>query len=349
MRERILVTGGAGFIGSNFVHYLLGVEREIELVNVDALTYAGNLENLKSLAGDSRHRFIKADVCDPGSLEPIFAGGLDAVVHFAAESHVDRSIADSGAFVRTNVGGTQTLLELARRYGVGRFLHVSTDEVYGSLGPTGKFTEDSPIQPRNPYAASKAASDLLALSYFHTYGLPVIVTRCSNNYGPYQFPEKFIPLVIVNALEDKPIPVYGDGEQVRDWIFVEDHCRAIHLILRGGRPGEVYNIGGNCERRNIDVVREILSMLGKPESLIRHVTDRPGHDRRYAMDYSKLHKELGWAPRHSFESGLETTIRWYLKNGEWLRRVRSGEYVEYYERQYGARLASAATTQGEPE
>lgn len=350
MAFRILVTGGAGFIGSNYVRLVLGTDPGVEVINVDALTYAGNLENLENVSDHPRYRFVKADICDRAALESIFAEGVHGVVHFAAESHVDRSIADSRAFVRTNVEGTQVLLDLARRYGVQRFVHISTDEVYGSLGPTGRFTESSPVQPRNPYAASKAASDLLALSYCHTYGLPVIVTRCSNNYGPYQFPEKFIPLVIANALEEKPIPVYGDGLQVRDWIYVEDHCRAVHTILQRGRPGEVYNIGGDGERFNIDVVRAILRLLGKPETLIRHVADRPGHDRRYAMDYSKLRSELGWSPRETFESGLRRTVGWYLENTEWLRRVRSGAYLDYYERQYGGRLAVAANEKesGEP-
>lgn len=323
---KLLVTGGAGFIGSNFVHYMLREHADVEIVNVDLLTYAGNMDNLRPVAGDARHRFVRADVADRAAMEPLFAEGIDAVVHFAAESHVDRSIADPAVFVRTNVLGTQTLLDLALQYRVGKFVQISTDEVYGTLGDTGYFTETSPLAPNSPYSASKAGADLLVRAYHETYGLNVNITRCSNNYGPYQFPEKLIPLMIMNALEDKPLPVYGDGLHVRDWLHVEDHCRAVDLVLRHGRPGEVYNIGGNNERTNLDVVRTILRELGKPESLITFVPDRPGHDRRYAIDAAKIRGELGWAPRYDFATGIRETIRWYVANRQWLERVKSGAY-----------------------
>ena len=323
---KLLVTGGAGFIGSNFVQYMLREHADVEIVNVDLLTYAGNPDNLRPVEGDARHRFVRADVADRVAMEPLFAEGIDAVVHFAAESHVDRSIADPSVFVRTNVLGTQTLLDLALKYRVGKFVQISTDEVYGTLGDTGYFTETSPLAPNSPYSASKAGADLLVRAYHETYSLNVNITRCSNNYGPYQFPEKLIPLMIMNALEDKPLPVYGDGLNVRDWLHVEDHCRAVDLVLRHGRPGEVYNIGGNNERTNLDVVRTILRELGKPESLITFVPDRPGHDRRYAIDAAKIRGELGWAPRYDFATGIRETIRWYAANREWLERVKSGAY-----------------------
>ena len=323
---KLLVTGGAGFIGSNFVQYMLREHADVEIVNVDLLTYAGNPDNLRPVEGDARHRLVRADVADQAAMEPLFADGVDAVVHFAAESHVDRSIADPAVFVRTNVQGTQTLLHLALQYRVGKFVQISTDEVYGTLGATGYFTETSPLAPNSPYSASKAGADLLVRAYHETYGLNVNITRCSNNYGPYQFPEKLIPLMIMNALEDKPLPVYGDGLNVRDWLHVEDHCRAVDLVLRHGRPGEVYNIGGNNERTNLDVVRTILRELGKPESLITFVPDRPGHDRRYAIDAAKIRGELGWAPRYDFATGIRETIRWYVANREWLERVKSGAY-----------------------
>ncbi|MEK9135506.1 MAG: dTDP-glucose 4,6-dehydratase, partial [Bacteroidota bacterium] len=281
--KSVLVTGGAGFIGSNFIRYFLGLHSEVEVVNLDKLTYAGNLENLTDVVADPRYRFVKGDICDRGVVEGVFREyKFDTVIHFAAESHVDRSILGSAVFIQTNVVGTHTLLDVAKDFGVDRFVHVSTDEVYGSLGPTGKFVETTPVHPNSPYAASKASSDLLALAYHHTHGLPAIVTRSSNNYGPYQFPEKLIPLMIVNALKDKSLPVYGDGMNVRDWLYVEDHCAAISLVAQKGKPGEVYNIGGNNEWRNIDIVKVILNILGKPESLINFVKDRPGHDRRYA-------------------------------------------------------------------
>lgn len=333
--KTILVTGGAGFIGSNFVRYLLQTHGDIRVVNFDKLTYAGNLENLADVAGDPRYAFVKGDICDRGAVEAAATEhAVDTIVHFAAESHVDRSILGAAVFVTTNVVGTQVLLDVARERRIERFLHVSTDEVYGSLGPEGKFTESTPLHPNSPYAASKASSDLLALAYHHTFGLPVVMTRCSNNYGPYQFPEKLIPLMIINALTNKPLPVYGDGLNVRDWLHVDDHCRAIDTIMRSGAVGEVYNIGGNNEWRNIDIVRLILRVLGKPESLISYVKDRPGHDRRYAMDASKLHRALGWSPSYSFETGIHQTIQWYLQNRTWADRVMTGAYQEYYRVMY---------------
>jgi dTDP-glucose 4,6-dehydratase len=332
--KSILVTGGAGFIGSNFVRYML--ERHDGLVvNFDKLTYAGNLENLADVAGNPLYRFVKGDICDRAAVEKALGDhACDTIVHFAAESHVDRSILGPSAFVETNVLGTQVLLDVARQCRIERFLHVSTDEVYGSLGPTGAFTEETPLHPNSPYSASKAASDLLALAAHHTFALPVVVTRCSNNYGPYQFPEKLIPLMIANALEGKPLPVYGDGLNIRDWLYVDDHCAAIDAVLRGGKVGEVYNIGGNNEWKNIDIVRRILADLGKSESLITFVTDRPGHDRRYAMDASKIERDLGWKPVVKFEEGLSRTVAWYRAHRSWWTRVMTGEYREYYKRQY---------------
>ncbi len=331
----LLVTGGCGFIGGHFVRRVLDAEPEITVVNFDALTYAGNLANLADVADHPRYRFIKGDVADRDAVRAAFGLGVRHVVHFAAESHVDRSIQDSGPFVRTNVLGTQVLLDAAREFGVERFIMVSTDEVYGSLGATGLFTETTPLAPSSPYSASKAAADLLALSYAHTFGLPVIVTRCSNNYGPYQFPEKLIPLFITNLLRDESAPVYGDGGQVRDWIHVRDHCAAVHRVWRAGRPGEVYNVGGRCEKTNLDLTHALLDLLGKPRSLIRHVRDRLGHDRRYAIDCTKTERELGWRPETPFEQGLRETIDWYRSHAGWVAQVRSGEYRDYYERQYG--------------
>ncbi len=332
---RILVTGGAGFIGSNFIRSLLTNEPDCAIVNLDKLTYAGNLENLAGLEGDPRYRFVKGSVCDDHLVDELLGTGFDAVVNFAAESHVDRSIQDSRAFVETNVLGTQVLLETCRRRRIQRMMQVSTDEVYGSLGPTGRFTEESPLSPNSPYAASKAAADLLAAAYVHTYRLPVIITRSCNNYGPYQFPEKIIPLFITNALVDEPLPLYGDGLHVRDWLHVEDHCEALVMVLKKGREGQSYNIGGSSERANIDVARHILKALRKPESLITHVTDRLGHDRRYAIDATKVERELGWAPRHTFEVGLLETIRWYQDHESWWRRIKAGDYREYYQKMYG--------------
>jgi dTDP-glucose 4,6-dehydratase len=330
----VLVTGGCGFIGSNFIRYLLGAEPDVRVVNLDCLTYAGNPANLAGLEGDPRYRLVRGSITDRDAVRRA-ADGAQAIIHFAAESHVDRSIHDSGPFVQTNVLGTQVLLDAARELGVERYVQVSTDEVYGSLGPTGFFTEETPLAPNSPYAASKAAADLLVRSYHHTFGLPAVITRCSNNYGPYQFPEKLIPLFISNLLRDEPVPVYGDGRQVRDWVHVTDHCRAIHRVWRAGGVGEVYNVGGRCERTNLELTRTLLDVLGKPESLIRHVKDRPGHDRRYAIDCGKIERELGWRPEVPFETGLRDTVAWYRANGDWVAAVRSGEYRHYYEKQYG--------------
>ncbi|GLX66016.1 dTDP-glucose 4,6-dehydratase [Paenibacillus glycanilyticus] len=315
---KMLITGGAGFIGSNFVHYMLSRYPDYKLINVDALTYAGNPDNLKQVENHPNYSFVQADIADQAALTPLFEAGVDAVINFAAESHVDRSIVQPDLFVRTNVVGTQTLLELSRIYQVAKYVQVSTDEVYGTLGAEGLFTEETPLAPNSPYSASKAGADLLVRAYHETYGLPAVITRCSNNYGPYQFPEKLIPLMIKNALEDKPLPVYGDGLQVRDWLYVEDHCKAIDLVLHQGRVGEVYNIGGSNERTNLHVVRTILQELGKPETLIRHVVDRLGHDRRYAIDADKIKRELGWVPDHSYEEGIKATIAWYLQHEKWL-------------------------------
>ncbi|RKH12725.1 dTDP-glucose 4,6-dehydratase [Corallococcus sp. CA053C] len=327
MSTNVLVTGGCGFIGSNLVRYLLRERPDWKVVNLDRLTYAGNLENLAGLEDDPRHVFVHGDVCDRAGVDRVLAAhAIDAVLHLAAESHVDRSIQGPEVFVTTNVLGTQHLLEACRERGVRRFVQVSTDEVYGSLGPSGAFTEASPLQPSSPYSASKTGADLLALAYHHTFGLDVVVTRCSNNYGRYQFPEKLIPRMVVNALRNQPLPVYGDGQHVRDWLHVEDHCQGLLLALEKGRAGQVYNLGGGAERRNLDLVKGILTELGKPESLIQFVTDRLGHDRRYAIDPAKSREELGWAPTHGFEQGLADTVRWYVEHPEWWERVLSGEY-----------------------
>ena len=334
---KVLVTGGAGFIGSNFIRHVLSERADWTITNLDRLTYAGNLENLKDVQDNPRYHFVKGDIADRKLVSELLGQYFHVLVNFAAESHVDRSITDASPFIETNIKGTQVLLEAAKQYQVTLFVQVSTDEVYGSLGPEKKFTEETPLSPNSPYSASKAAADLLCHAYHRTYGLPVIITRCSNNYGPYQFPEKLIPLVINNALEGREIPVYGDGLNVRDWIYVVDHCRAIDRVISQGRSGEVYNIGGNCERTNIELVHRILHLLDKPESLIKFVTDRPGHDRRYAMDITKIERELGWRPTISFEDGLEVTVRWYMDNESWCQRARSGEYVEYYKRQYANR------------
>jgi len=335
---RLLVTGGCGFIGSNFVLYMLETHPEVSVVNLDLLTYAGNLENLQDARPyGERHRFVRGDITDRQLVYDLISEKPDAVVNFAAETHVDRSIMDSFAFVHTNVLGTQVLLEACKEFGVERFVQISTDEVYGSLGPEGAFTEAHPLSPNSPYAASKAAADLLCRSYHKTYGLDVLVTRCSNNYGPFQFPEKLMPLMITNALQDKELPVYGDGMNVRDWIHVKDHCKAIDLILRKSRGGEIYNIGSSSEYPNLHVVRYILQRLSKPESLIRFVQDRPGHDRRYAMDASKLRKEFGWEPTTTFEEGMNHTISWYIEHEMWWQRIKTGEYLTYYEKWYGNR------------
>ena len=334
---KLLVTGGAGFIGSCFVRMMASAERET-VVTLDKLTYAGNLDNLAELEGNERHRFVQGDICDRALVDSLLSDERpDAIVHFAAESHVDRSILAPSAVFETNLRGTFTLLEAARARGIGRFVHVSTDEVYGSLEAPLEADETFPLRASSPYSAAKAGSDLLALAYFTTYRLPVVVTRASNNYGPYQFPEKLIPLMISNALEDTPLPVYGDGLQIRDWLYVADHCRGILAALRSGADGEIYNIGGNASVANIGVVRKILKATGKPESLIRYVTDRPGHDRRYALTSAKLSARTGWAPRMGFEEGLAETVAWYCSHGEWVRRVKSGEYQAFYADNYGRR------------
>ena len=331
----LLVTGGCGFIGSNFVRHLLSTDPAVAVVNLDALTYAGNLANLADLAGHPRYTFVKGDITDRAQVRSAMAGATD-VVHFAAESHVDRSIQDSGPFVRTNVIGTQILLDAAREFGVKKYVHVSTDEVYGSLGPDGAFTEETPLAPNSPYSASKAGSDLLVRAYHHTFGLPAVITRCSNNYGPYQFPEKLIPLFVTNLLNDEPVPVYGDGQQVRDWIHVLDHCTGVEAAWRRGRPGEVYNFGGRCEKTNLELTHTLLDLLGKPKTLIRYVQDRPGHDRRYAIDCAKAERELGWAPKATFDRGLRETIDWYKANAAWVAGIKNKEYLKYYEKQYGS-------------
>ena len=335
----IIVTGGAGFIGSNFIFYMMKARPEMRIICLDKLTYAGNLSTLAPVMDFQNFRFVKADICDEAAVTEIFEEEKpDIVVNFAAESHVDRSIADPNIFLQTNILGTATLMNVCRKYGIRRYHQISTDEVYGDLPldrPDLFFTEETPIHTSSPYSSSKAGADLLVLAYHRTYGLPVTISRCSNNYGPYHFPEKLIPLMIINALEDKPLPVYGDGMNVRDWLYVEDHCRAVDLILQKGRIGEVYNIGGHNEMHNIDIVKLILKELGKPESLITYVADRKGHDRRYAIDPTKIHRELGWLPETSFAVGIKKTIRWYIENQDWWKDIVSGEYQSYYARMYG--------------
>lgn len=334
---RVVVTGGAGFIGSNFVHLLLHERPEWRVVVLDKLTYAGNMENLREAVAHPHCSFAEMDICSPAVVDVV--AGSDAVINFAAETHVDRSIEDASAFVRTNVEGTWRLLESARSKKVPRFVQIGTDEVYGSLGPTGKFREDTPLAPRSPYSSTKAAGDMLALSYAHTHKLPVIVTRCSNNYGPYQFPEKFIPVMVLKAMRGERLPVYGDGKNIRDWLHVEDHCRAILAVLEGGRESDVYNIGGDCERENIHVSRTILKHLGRGEELIEFVQDRPGHDRRYAIDCEKIKKELGWQQRWNFETGLQSTIRWYQENADWVEHLQN-QNRDYFKQHYENRSAT---------
>lgn len=339
---KILVTGGAGFIGGNFIHYMVEKYPEDMIVNLDLLTYAGNLETCKKVEDKENYKFVRGDIAERKFIFELFEKEqFDIVVNFAAESHVDRSITDPEAFVRTNVMGTTTLLDASVKYGVKRYHQVSTDEVYGDLPLDRKdllFTELTPLHTSSPYSSSKASADLFVQAYYRTYGLPVTISRCSNNYGPYHFPEKLIPLMISRALADEKLPVYGNGENVRDWLHVEDHCRAIDLIVRNGRVGEVYNVGGHNERTNLEVVKTILKALDKPESLIEYVTDRPGHDMRYAIDPTKLETELGWKPKYNFETGIQQTIEWYLNNQEWWKNILSGEYKQYFEKQYGERL-----------
>jgi dTDP-glucose 4,6-dehydratase len=339
---KLLITGGAGFIGSNFVRLILEQHLDYEVLNLDKLTYAGNLENLAGLDQNPNYRFVKGDICDSDLVNSIMSEGVGAVVNFAAESHVDRSILEASEFVRTNIQGTLVLLEAGRKHKVQRYVQISTDEVYGSLGSVGAFTETTPLAPNSPYAASKASADLLVRSYYKTHGFPAIITRCSNNYGPYQFPEKFIPLLVSNALADLPIPIYGDGLYVRDWIHVRDHCSAIDKVLHQGKIGEVYNIGARQEKPNLEIARLILTALGNSKSILSHVQDRPGHDRRYAIDPLKIETELNWRPEISFYDGLMQTIEWYKNNPLWVGRVRSGEYLSYYSRMYQRREQTLA-------
>lgn len=336
----VLVTGGCGFIGTNLVRLILAEHPDLSVINLDLLTYAGNLENTAGLeeAYPGRYQFMRGDIAEADFVQTVFERHkIDLILNLAAESHVDRSIEAAGVFLRTNIMGVQVLLDASLRYKVGRFLQVSTDEVYGSLGQDGRFTEDLPMKPNSPYSASKASADLLIRAYIKTYKLDAVITRCSNNYGPYQFPEKLIPLMIANALEDKELPVYGDGRNVRDWIHVQDHCRGILTVASRGKTGEAYNMGGNAEWENIAIVREILTAMRKPETLIKYVKDRPGHDFRYAMDYAKIERELGWRPGVTFKEGLKSTIDWYLANRPWWERIRTGAYLEYYERMYADR------------
>ncbi len=336
---KILVTGGAGFIGSSFIKYILSQYPHYTIVNLDKLTYAGNLENLSDIDGNPNYQLVKGDICDRKTVEEIVGGKLDAVVNFAAETHVDRSIYDPKIFVETNVLGTQVLLESALKFKIEKFIQISTDEVYGS-SIEGRFTESSPLLPSSPYAASKASADLLTRSYHKTFGLAALTVRSSNNYGPYQFPEKLIPLFITNALSDQELPLYGDGLYVRDWLYVEDHCRALDLVLHEGKVGEVYNVGGDCEKTNLEIAELISKRLNKPKSLIKHITDRPAHDRRYALDSSKMKDELGWKPDTSFEKGLAETVDWYIGNQEWWEKIKTGEYLEYYRKHYVLRDSS---------
>jgi len=330
---KLLVTGGVGFIGSNFIRHIRHEHRDWEITNLDKLTYAGNLENLKDIQDQPGYHFVKGDIADRNLVDKLLSQGADVIVNFAAESHVDRSILDASPFIETNVKGTQVLLEGVKKHGIQRFIQVSTDEVYGSID-SGYFIEESPLSPNSPYSASKAAADLLCRAYFKTHRLPAIITRCTNNFGPYQFPEKLIPLAVTNALEDKPIPVYGDGLNIRDWIFVDDHCRALDAVIQKGQLGEIYNIGGGNEKTNLELIHKLLELLDKPRSLMQFVTDRPAHDRRYALDCAKIATELGWKPAYSFEKALSATVDWYLKNESWWRSIKSGEYSKYYKKMY---------------
>ena len=344
---KLLVTGGAGFIGSNFIRYVLAKDGDVEVINFDKLTYAGNLENLKEIEDDPRYSFIRGDIAVEDEVREVLTREINGVINFAAESHVDRSIEDATAFVNTNVKGTYVLLQVAKEVGVDRFVHISTDEVYGSLkGDEKSWTEGSILLPNSPYSASKAGADMLVRSFFRTYGFPAVITRASNNYGPYQFPEKLIPLMITNAMNDQPLPVYGKGGNIRDWLFVEDHCEAIQRVFRAGRPGEVYNIAGGEERDNLSLVRELLRILDKPESLITFVEDRPGHDWRYSMSAAKIRDELGWEPERPLEVRLEETVRWYKENTGWWDRIKKGEYLEYYDRMYGQKLKTGNPSRG---
>ncbi len=333
---KLLITGGLGFIGSNFIRYILQKYPAYQIVNLDIQNYCGNLENLKDIENDSRYKFVKGDIGDAKLVDKLVKD-CDAIVHFAAESHVDRSILDPGPFVQTNVLGTVTLLNAARNNGNKRFHHISTDEVFGSLGPTGHFNESTPYDPRSPYSASKAAADHLVRAYYHTYNLPITITNCSNNYGRLQFPEKLIPLFVTNLLEGKKVPVYGDGLNVRDWLYVEDHCEAVDLVLHKGKIGQTYCVGGNEEKTNLEITHKILEILGFGEEKIEYVTDRKGHDRRYAIDASKIKNELGWQPKYKFDEALKKTVEWYKNNQEWWKRIKSGEYLKYYQKQYKER------------
>jgi dTDP-glucose 4,6-dehydratase len=346
---KLMVTGGAGFIGSNFVRLVLDEHPDYSVLNFDKLTYSGNACTLRDVKENARHTFVRGDICDRRKVQKVFSQGVDAVVHFAAESHVDRSILESSAFIKTNVLGTHCLLDAARQAGVKRFVLISTDEVYGSAPAGEKFSEQSQLAPNSPYAASKASADLVARAYFRTYRFPVIIVRCTNNYGPYQYPEKFIPLIIARAMKGQPIPVYGDGLQIRDWVFVMDHCAAIDSVLHQGRDGEIYNLGAGNEWTNLDIARRILQLLGKPDSLLTHVQDRPGHDRRYALNCAKAQKELGWASRTMLEDGLRQTVAWYVANREWMRRVSARKFKSYCRKQYDERdtmLAGVLDTKG---
>ncbi|MDP8261881.1 MAG: dTDP-glucose 4,6-dehydratase [Candidatus Ancaeobacter aquaticus] len=339
--KRVLVTGGAGFIGANFVHYVLGKYKNIHVINFDKLTYAGNMDNLKSVSKDSRHTFVKGDIANEKDVKKVFSRGIDIVVNFAAETHVDRSIGDPSDFIKTDMMGVYNLLEQAKIRGIEKFIQISTDEVYGSIAK-GSATEESPLLPSNPYSASKSGGDRLAYSYWATYNVPVIITRASNNYGPYQYPEKFISLFVTNAIEDVPLPLYGDGKNVRDWLYVLDHCDGIDFVIKKGKNGEIYNIGGGNEKQNREVVDTILKTLKKPSSLIRHVSDRLGHDRRYSLSINKI-KKLGWKPKKRFEEGIKETVMWYNDNQWWWKKIKSGEFKKYYKKMYGKRIKEASS------